>query len=274
MTDNLELVDKTSGRAQRNFLSALAMLGHLVALYDRGVFESARLMSNLICQIAVKKANNLPLLSQVGVEGIKIIVDRSALGASVLNSSSSPLASLLFGGSHDGSGGYEPRAHWVPLVFRLSPPDGFVELSIDTWLDDPVIPTSNKIMSRRDLIIAVRDADGGAHSDSDQKFLKHVSYIELINSFPIHKNSEAFGTNIWNMLPPVILPMLRQIAHELLSSVYSQVTELRDIINPPPSLVCIFEGAEFRGAFAPKGYIAPGKVYGREPIFLEYPVSV
>lgn len=41
--------DKLDNRILRNFLSATAMLGHLCALYDSGVFEAGRLMSNLLC---------------------------------------------------------------------------------------------------------------------------------------------------------------------------------------------------------------------------------
>jgi len=47
--------DKNAHRSLRNCASAIAMLGHLCALYDRGVFEAGRLMSNLLFQLAIRK---------------------------------------------------------------------------------------------------------------------------------------------------------------------------------------------------------------------------
>jgi hypothetical protein len=35
-----------------------------------------------------------------------------------------------------------------------------------SWLEDPVIPTTQQTLSRGELILAVRDQDGGAHSAS------------------------------------------------------------------------------------------------------------
>ena len=69
--------NKLDNRVLNNFLSATAMLGHLCALYDRGVFEAGRLMSNLLFQLAVRrKQTNIPLLEQVGVpDTFRIVVD-------------------------------------------------------------------------------------------------------------------------------------------------------------------------------------------------------
>lgn len=61
--------DKLDNRGLRNFLSATAMLGHLCGLYDRGVFEAGRLMSNLLFQLAVtRKSTNTPLLVSGGLD--------------------------------------------------------------------------------------------------------------------------------------------------------------------------------------------------------------
>jgi hypothetical protein len=82
-----------------------------------------------------------------------------------------------------------PAAHLLPAVFKPGPAGGFSLLPVDVWLDDPVIPTTERALSRRELIIAVRDQDGGAHSDTDAKLQKSIAYVELVNSFPISKNS-------------------------------------------------------------------------------------
>jgi hypothetical protein len=111
----------------------------------------------------------------------------------------------------------------------------------------------------------VRDQDGGAHTDSDEKLRKNSpDYVELVNSFPISKHSAIQilqrSTLVWNQLPAVTLPILRQIAHKMLSALFSQ-SDLRTHIDPP-SLVCLFKAGEMKGAFVPEDYPDIGPIYG------------
>lgn len=157
---------------------------------------------------------------------------------------------------------------WLPGMRKPDAGLSFVSLIIDEWWTDPVIPTSQKILSRRDLVLAVRDQDGGAHSDSDSKLQKSIGYVELVNSFPIAESSavEINGQMVvpaWEKLPPVTMPILRQIAHEMLSAIYSQ-TDVRECFYLP-SLVCIFHGEQLHGAFVPEGYPDIGPVHGKQP---------
>jgi hypothetical protein len=261
--------DKLDNRILRNFLSATAMLGHLCALYDRGVFEAGRLMSNLLFQLAVKRKRNTPLLEQAGVlDSFQIIVDNNTLGSNLpLTATMSPLVELMFGLRSD-AGKMIPAAYWLPAVLNPDPaPPAFSALSVDAWLDDPVIPTTQKILSRRELIDAVRDQDGGAHSDPDPKLQRSIGYVELVNAFPAskaaHIQTPGGITFVWELLPPVTMPLLRQISHELLSAIYSQ-TDVREVIYLP-SLVCIFEGTTLKGACVPEGYSRIGPVHGKAP---------
>lgn len=265
--------DKLDKRILRNFLSATAMLGHLCALYDRGVFEAGRLMSNLLFQLAVKRKRNTPLLEQAGVlDTFRIIVDTKTLGSNVPSTATmSPLVGLLFGLRSD-AGKMVPAAYWLPAVLNPEPaPPAFSALSIDAWLDDPVIPTTQKVLSRRDLINAVRDQDGGAHSDPDSKLQRSIGYVELVNSFPASKAAHiqipAGITFAWELLPPVTMPILRHISHELLSAIYSQ-TDVREVVYLP-SLVCIFEGTNLKGACVPEGYSRIGPVHGKTPAVIQ-----
>jgi hypothetical protein len=261
--------DKLHGRVQKNFLSATAMLGHLCALYDRGVFEAGRLMSNLIFQLVVKrKQTNSPLIEQVGIpQAFRVMVDERLLGSNLRTSATmSPLVLLKFGLRAD-SGTMVTAASWVPAALESGPAPRFSALSVEAWLDDAIIPTSQKIISRRELICALRDQDGGAHSDPDAKLQRSIGYVELVDSFPISKSSHIQTPdgveNVWKLLPPVTMPLMRQIAHELLSAIYSQ-TDARDVIYLP-SLVCLFVGSELKGAFVPEGYPNIGPVHGKTP---------
>jgi len=176
----------------------------------------------------------------------------------------SPLVSMMFGLRGDSSEKILPVAIWLPAARRPPPFEGFAALSIDEWLDDPVIPTSAKHLSRRELISVVRDQDGGAHSDPDAKLAKSPDYVELVNAFPASKQSaiEIVGhtTFAWDLLPPVAMPILRQISHELLSAIWSQ-SDIRELFDLP-SLVCMFRGTELQGVFVPEGYPELGFIYG------------
>jgi hypothetical protein len=262
--------DKLDNRAVRNFTSAVAMLGHLCALYDRGVFEAGRLMSNLSFQLTVKrKSTNMPLLEQIDIpDSFRVIVDTATLGSIMpQNETMTPLAGLLFGLRTESPGNLVPAAYLLPAFLKPQPVAGFSALSIDAWLDDPVIPTTQRPLSRKELIVAVRDQDGGAHSDADANLQKSNSYVDLVNSFPISKSSSIQTPNgiafAWEFLPPVTMPILRQISHELLSAIYSQ-TDIRNSLYLP-SLVCLFDGTALKGAFVPEGYPNIGTVHGKNP---------
>jgi hypothetical protein len=115
--------------------------------------------------------------------------------------------------------------------------------------------------------VFVRDQDGGAHSDPDSELAKSPDYVELVNSFPISKQSaiEAPGsaTLAWDLLPPVTMPILRQIAHEMLSAMWSQ-SDIRESVYLP-TLVCTFRGVEFQGAYVPESYPDVGPINGKMP---------
>jgi hypothetical protein len=65
------------------------------------------------------------------------------------------------------------------------------------------------------------------------------------------------------------MPILRQIAHELLSAIYSQ-TDIRNGLYIP-SLVCLFEGSELKDAFVPDDYPTVGPVHGKTPGVVQRP---
>jgi hypothetical protein len=182
-TPSYQPTDKLDNRVARNFLSAAAMLGHLCALYDRGVFEAGRLMSNLLFQLAViRKGTNTPLLRQIAIsDTFRITVDTTTLGSNLRSGATmSPLVGFMFGLRQE-AGKKVPVAFWLPAVQKQGPAPPFTTLTVEEWLDDPVIPTSQKTLSRRDLISAVRDQDGGTHSDPDARLQKSIAYVELVN---------------------------------------------------------------------------------------------
>jgi len=263
------VTDKTSDRPLRNALSAVAMLGHLCGLYDRGVYEAGRLMANLVFQLVIERRKNAPLLKQIGhFDRLRIVIDSSTLSTEMPASPTmSPLVSLMFGLKADSADTLKSAAIWLPAFRRPPPHKGFESMTIDAWLDDAVIPTTTRILTRRELVQVIRDQDGGAHSDPDAKLAKSPDYAELVNAFPISKHSHVVTpsatTIVWEVLPPVTMPILRQVAHELLSTIYSQ----SDVGNTvyPPTLVCLFRDTTLTNVVVPEDYPKSGPIYGLQP---------
>lgn len=129
---DLPVADKTAERARRNTLSAAFMLGHLCALYDGGVWEAGRLMSNLLFQLALRRPRNTPLLAQIGLhDSLRVMVDKRARGTVTTESSMSPLVGVAFGVNVRGPGGPRPAAVWVPLPLAPDARPEFDGLPID-----------------------------------------------------------------------------------------------------------------------------------------------
>jgi hypothetical protein len=249
------------------------MLGHLCALYDRGIFEAARLMSNLLFQLSIeRRGTNIPLLAQVGLSDLPIVIDDHAkeLGSD----DQSPLAGIRFGvGSWNPGEAMKPFAQWIPLFAQHHDNPRFSAVGLADWLTKPIIPTGNEVLNRQDLITFVRDQDGGAHSDTDERIAKSQRYLELVDWFPLHKASTfEFEESVsipWEMLPPYTHVLLRQISHELLSAIFSNSHV--GALGPPPTLIVLFDGTKFGGAFVPKGYPALDPIHGQVPIEIDSP---
>jgi hypothetical protein len=271
-----ESSSKNQTRPTRNFLSATIMLGHLCALYDRGVFEAARLMSNLLFQLAVERPTNIPLIHQVGLREMPIIVDSRAQSENLKSENGSNLAGVFFGFRELKPGEMVPQARWIPLFASPDTAESFTALTLQQWLDEVVISIPGHSLSRKQLVCYVRDQDGGAHSDSDQRISKSTAYLELVDNFPMSKKSAIDNqgqiTAVWDLLPPFTHALLRQISHEMLSSIYS-ATDIKHAA-PLPTLICFFNGTEMQSACVPMGYPSLGvnnQINGKLPAQVTWP---
>jgi hypothetical protein len=259
-------IDASTDRAARNFQSATGMLAHLCALYDSGVVEAARLMSNIASQLAVARRQNVPLLAQVGLlDDARIVIEEATRGAHVTASTPfSPLVTLISGVRTGEGDEPQPVAMWLPAFCRPPPFTGrFASLTVDEWLDDPAIPIAGGRITRRRLIECVRDQDGGAHVGPQRG--ESPDDVDLVNAFPISNKTSIEvlqkATKVSDLLLPVTLPVLRQVAHELLSAIWWFVDPRVHL----SSLVCKFEGTSLRAAFVPELYPNVGPVYGVTP---------
>ena len=125
------------------------------------------------------------LMEQVSIpDTFRVIVDTATLGSNLpSNATMTSLASLMFGLRTASTGKLAPPACLLPAVFRPGPSHGFTALTLDASLDNPIIPTVQGAHSRRELIVSVRDQEGGAHSDTDAKLQNRRPTFEMSSTW-------------------------------------------------------------------------------------------
>jgi hypothetical protein len=120
------------------------------------------------------------------------------------------------------TGRYRPR------VSAGEPPMPMRQLRFADWWNNPVLKDDKgRTFSRRDLVLHVADTDGGAHVDPnlDEAYIA----ISRENSLGWQFTTENI-TKAMDGRPE--LACMRQIAHEILSTIYRFVPEFRSYSQP------------------------------------------
>jgi hypothetical protein len=118
-------------------------------------------------------------------------------------------------GVNDGKGG---EAKYWPLCderYFPSPRGHFVMLELDAWWNECVFENTKHRLTRRELVLAVTNKDGGAHFDAEVE----ECYDQFRKSWSGGSSLAGLlsGTNRgYDNIP--IYPAIRQVAYELLHS--------------------------------------------------------
>lgn len=123
-------------------------------------------------------------------------------------------------------------AHWVPL--RDGWPEGHPrppDAAFATWWEEPILPQSNEdgldrtpVFSRRQLVLAVANWDGGAHvfpRESDYDALTKDSF-----SFEVAFRTEAGETGFQPVRANATQACVRQIGHEVVKTLAVNLPEV------------------------------------------------
>lgn len=247
-------IQKTQAELTVDFTEAVRLLELACYNFDCVDFAAAKGAANLLHQLVDDRGQNKSHVTRLGIrEAINIwrLMDITPPPTGFFN----PLCDVMIGMGRNSAGDMQPRAYNVPPYLH----QGHMKLpaqksSVDDWLDDPVIRlTSGEKLSRRLIIRYVRDQDAGAHSDMALDTL----YADFKKSLALHpgSNIEIGGkvTKVSELLQNPALATVRQIAHEFISSVYSDSNT--NTAQPPRCMVYIFgsDGALLQ-VIRPKGY--------------------
>ncbi len=235
-----------------DFDEAIELLEIACSTFDCVTFNAAKTISNLLHQLVDDRGANKSHATKLGfATTLKIWKTPATLGGSGF---SNPLAGVMMGlGS--GPSGPTPRAFNVPSYLH----EGHDKIPaakdcMTGWLDEPIIRLrSDEQLSRRRLLRLVRDQDAGAHSDTSLDQL----YVDFKHSMTISPHSEIVimgkATPVASLLQNPALASLRQIAHEFLSSIYSDVN-LRPKRHPRCMIYQYGNGGTLTTVRRPKNY--------------------
>lgn len=197
-------IPQSAAELQQQLEDQIDLLNELIAIYDRGKIVAAKSMASSIRVLLHDTQNSHALLFQVGD-----FINKPFLSTAELreqqegNAAWSGSYSGLIGVSIGSSNGYVPnldagKARWLPFSTY--------------WNEIIFIDEKNNSFTRKDIILAVANQDGGSHVDPglDPK------YRELSRN-----NSLGFyAGSIDNMqgLSGAELASIRQIAHEVMKT--------------------------------------------------------
>lgn len=198
------------------------LLVSLGAQFDGGVPTMALPLAVSIRVLAHDTGASHSLLGQLGLKDSIQYVDTATPidPANLL-----PTAGLvMMRTTNDGQG--HLVADWVPPLDDGPPTRQGKVVSFVTWWDTPVVKdVKETLWSRRKLVLAVANQEGGAHVDPDRN--EALRQFEEENGFG-WMIVDANGRRPMDHQP--LLPCVRQIAHELQRSIERGMA---DILSPP-----------------------------------------
>jgi hypothetical protein len=182
--------------------------------FDRGFFSEAKRMAVAIRILLYDTTKSSSLLGQLGKKNIYFY--DTAANYDPANSMSTP--GLVLMKCSPSGGEYE-----APL--DAGPPTRYVrgKIPFDEWWNRIVIADiKHNTFSRRDLVLAVTNKDGGAHIDP--KLDAAFAQLSRFNSLAWKFHSSDGTTK--DFTPNPELPSIRQITHEVLKSLKDEFREL------------------------------------------------
>jgi hypothetical protein len=120
------------------------------------------------------------------------------------------------------------EARYLPVIAVGDTPQSLQSVRFEDWWNDPVLKDNfGRTFSRRDLVLNVADSDGGAHVDPelDEAYMA----ISRNNSLGWYFGNGKQTSNIEGRPE---LACMRQIAHEVLSTIHKFSTEFKEFSVP------------------------------------------
>lgn len=211
-------VQRPKGELKRELIEQLQLLQHSCAAFDNGLEAVAKHISLSLRVLLHDHGQSRALLDQLGLRSGRYLTSAPQLNPRNLLSES-PLLMVQLG---------TIGARYRPLVAAGGGPFPLQPIPFVEWWNQPIMKDSyGRTFCRRELVLNVADTDGGAHVDP-----------ELEEAYMAISRENSLG---WVFSSPAgDLPLegrpewayMRQIAHELLSTVHTLVPEFSEHAKP------------------------------------------
>lgn len=243
---------KDSIQLRADFYEAIELLEIACSTFDGVTFKAAKTISNLLHQLVDDRGTNKSHATKLGFTKTLRIWKRAGTptGPGYRNA----LASFMMGIGSGPTGLVPVACNFPSYLVQGHNKSPAIEDNMKGWLDEPIIGLSaGDQFSRRTLVRLVRDQDAGAHSDTSLDKI----YVDFKHSTGFNPESEIMimgkTTTIAQLAENPALASLRQIAHEFLSSIYSDAA-LRPQRNPRCIVHEYGDGGVLKAIRRPKSY--------------------
>lgn len=191
-------------------------------LYDQGRLSEAKRLALTLRVLLHQTPSSHSLLDQLGIKQSLLFPDASNYEA--YNTSPWDVAIYvgLIGQVMIVKDDLVKNIKYAPILDNGHSPPTLIDF--DTWWNMIVIKDERgKVFSRRDLVLALANKDGGGHVDP--KIGGKYRDLSRNNSLGLHM---SIGRQAWTPIPHPERPAVRQIAHEVLQSLKSGYTKKND----------------------------------------------
>ena len=215
-------VQRPKDELKREFIEQLQLLRHSCQAFDSGLEAVAKHISLSLRVLLHNHGQSRALLDQLGFRSGRFLTSVPPLNPRNLLTECN-LVALRASSS---------EARYLPLITMGGGPFPLQAIPFVNWWNDPILKDNRgRTFCRRELVLNVADTDGGAHVDPELE----EAYIAISR-----ENSLGWffgnGTTTSAAEGRPELACMRQIAHELLSTVHKFVPDFAQYAQPiiPP----------------------------------------
>lgn len=203
---------------KRELVEQLQLLRHSCQAFDNGLEAVAKHISLSLRVLLHHHGQSRALLDQLGLRD-----GRYLTSASTLNPRNLLTECNLILMRADATG-----ARYLPLIAAGALPFPLQGIPFVNWWNDPVLKDNRgRTFCRRELVLNVADTDGGAHVDPELE----EAYMAISRENSLGwVFSTAAGASALEGRPE--LACMRQIAHELLSTIHQFAPEFSQHAEP------------------------------------------
>ena len=211
-------VRRPKDELKRELVEQLQLLRHSCQAFDGGLVAVAKHISLSLRVLLYHHGQSRALLDQLDLRGGRYLSSAPPLNPRNLLTE----CNLVL--VHVGPTG----ARYLPIVAASGTPFPLQPIPFVDWWNNPVLKDNRgRTFSRRELVLNVADTDGGAHVDPELE----EAYMAISR-----ENSLGWALSVVGENSPLEgrpeLACMRQIAHELLTTIYQYVPEFSQHAQP------------------------------------------